>query len=453
MVTLAVVILAAGQGTRMKSKRPKVLHPVAGEPMAKYVLDAATPLQPQRLVLVVGNDASQVRHTLGEEILYVEQPQQLGTGHALLQARDAVGNEAETVLVLYGDTPLITPPILRRLLGCHQEVRATITMLTCCLKEPTGYGRVVRDEARRVLAVVEEAAATTAQKGIQEVNSGMYCFDAAWLWPHLGQIGRNEKGEYYLTDLIAMAIAEGKRVEAVEVEDATEVMGINHRAQLAEAEAAMRARIRHEWMLAGVTLVDPPSTWIDRGVRLHPDVTIHPNTFLQGRTVIGCDCVIGPNTIVRDSVIGERCRILASVVEGATLEDDVDVGPFSHFRPGAHLARGVHVGNFAEIKRSYVGEGSKVGHFSYLGDATLGQKVNIGAGTVTCNYDGAQKHPTVIEDGVFIGSDTMLVAPVRVGEGARIGAGSVVTRDVPPRSLAYGVPARVIKEEGETNDG
>ncbi|HID88014.1 MAG TPA: UDP-N-acetylglucosamine diphosphorylase/glucosamine-1-phosphate N-acetyltransferase [Anaerolineae bacterium] len=449
---LAIVILAAGQGTRMKSKRPKVLHPVAGEPMAKYVLEAVTPLQPDRLVLVVGEGATQIRQALGEDLLYVEQPQQLGTGHALLQTREVLENEADTLLVLHGDTPLVTSALLRRLLKRHQQAQATITMLTCRPKDPTGYGRVLRDAAGRVLGVVEEATATAAQKGIQEVTSGMYCFDASWLWPHLGRIERNEKGGYYLTDLVAMAIAEGKRVEVVDVGDATEVMGINHRAQLAEAEAAMRARIRQEWMLAGVTLMDPPSTWIDRGVQLSPDVTIYPNTFLQGRTMIGCDCVIGPNTIVRDSVIGERCRILASVIEEATLEDDVDVGPFSHLRPGAHLARGVHVGNFVEIKKSYVGEGSKIGHFSYLGDATVGREVNIGAGTVTCNYDGVRKHPTVIEDGAFIGSDTMLVAPVRVGAGARIGAGAVVTRDIPPHSLAYGVPARVRRKESRTED-
>jgi bifunctional UDP-N-acetylglucosamine pyrophosphorylase/glucosamine-1-phosphate N-acetyltransferase len=450
---LAVVILAAGQGRRVKSKLPKALHPVAGEPMVKYVLEAATSLQPDRLVLVVGDGAPQVRQALGEAPLYVEQSQQLGTGHALLQARDVLENVAETVLVLYGDTPLVTPVLLRRLLRLHEEVQATITMLTCRLEDPTGYGRVLRDEAGRVLSIVEEVAATAAQREIQEVNSGLYCFDATWLWPHLRWIERSENGEYYLTDLIAMAIARGKRVEAAEVEDASEVMGINDRAQLAEAEAAMRARIRHEWMMAGVTLMDPSSTWIDRGVQLNPDVTIYPNTFLQGQTTIGCDGVIGPNSIVRDSVIGERCRVLASVIEEATLEDDVDVGPFSHLRPGAHLAPGVHVGNFVEIKKSYVGEGSKIGHFSYLGDTTVGREVNIGAGTVTCNYDGVRKQPTVIEDGVFIGSDTMLVAPVRVGEGARIGAGSVVTRDIPPGSLAYGVPARLRRKEREAGDG
>ncbi|MFQ6058742.1 MAG: bifunctional UDP-N-acetylglucosamine diphosphorylase/glucosamine-1-phosphate N-acetyltransferase GlmU [Anaerolineae bacterium] len=440
---LAVVILAAGQGTRMKSKRPKVLHPVAGEPMAKYVLEAAVPLQPARLVLVIGDGAAQVRQALGEDLSYVEQPQQLGTGHALLQARGTLEDVAETILVLYGDTPLVTPATLRRLLERHEAIRPTITMLTCHLEDPTGYGRVLRDATGRVLGVVEEAAATVTQKAIQEANSGMYCFDARWLWPHLERIERGEKGEYYLTDLIAMAVAEGKWVEAVTVEDATEVLGINNRAQLAEAEAVMRARIRHQWMLAGVTLINPPSTWIDRSVQLSADVTIYPNTFLQGQTTVGRDCVIGPNSILRDSVIGERCRILASVIEGAILEDDVDIGPFSHLRPGAHLARGVHVGNFVEIKKSYIGEGSKMGHFSYLGDATVGQKVNIGAGTVTCNYDGVQKHPTVIEDGAFIGSDTMLVAPVRIGARAKIGAGSVVTRDIPPDSLAYGVPARV----------
>lgn len=440
---LSVIILAAGQGVRMESKRPKVMHHLVGRPMVQYVVDIARQLNSERPVLVVGHGMEQVRQILGEEVFYVEQREQLGTGHAVLQARDQLAGRQETVLVLYGDTPLIRVETLRRMRDHHHQTGAAITILTFLPDDPQGYGRILRHGGGQVLGIVEQKAATAEQRKIKECNSGILCFDDKWLWPHLERVERSEQGEYYLTDLVAMAVAAGKKVEALLIEDATEVMGINTRLQLAQAEAVLRRRINEGHMLAGVTLIDPATTYVEIGVQIGQDTIIHPNTYLQGQTRIGQDCVIGPNTIIRDSAIADRCVIQSSVIEEAVLEGDVRVGPFAHLRPGAHLGRGVYVGNYAEVKKSYLGPGTRMHHFSYVGDATIGEDVNIGAGTITCNYDGQRKHPTTIEDGAFIGSDTMLVAPVRIGAGAKTGAGSVVTRDVPPDSVAYGVPAKV----------
>jgi len=446
-MSLSIVVLAAGQGTRMKSDRPKVLHPVAGEPMIGHVVAAARALEPARLAVVIGHGEDEVRRALGDEVLYVSQPEPLGTGHAVAQARAAVAGSAETVMVLYGDTPLITPGLLRGLLDGHQAARPALTLLTAHLENPYGYGRVLRGASGQVVGVVEEAVASPEQRAITEINTGLYCFDDAWVWDRLERLPLSAKGEYYLTDVVALAVAEGAKVEAVTTEDPFSVLGINTRAQLAQAEAIMRQRIRGRWMEEGVTLMDPDSAWIDAGVTIGRDTVILPNTFLQGRTRVGRDCVIGPNTLIRDSTLGDRCQVRFSVIEEAVLEDEVDVGPFGHLRKGAHLARGVHMGNFGEVKNSYVGPGTKMGHFSYLGDAQVGANVNIGAGTITCNFDGTRKHQTIIEDGAFIGSDTMLVAPVRVGAGAKTGAGSVVTHDVPPGAVVYGVPARVRAQE------
>ncbi len=446
----SIVILAAGQGTRMKSRIPKVLHPIAGQPMVRYVVDTASQLSSEKPVLVVGHGADLVRQELGDNVIYVEQKEQLGTGHALLQARPLLEGKNELVLVLCADMPLLSSETLRNLVELHLKGEGPITLLTVYADDPMGFGRILRDEAGHVVGIVEEAVATEEQKKIRELNCGTYCFDDDWLWPHLPRLPLSPKGEYYLTDLVSIAIEEGRRVEALRLDDPTEALGINNRLHLARAEAVMRRRINERWMLEGVTMVDPSSIFIDAAVHIGQDTVIYPHTHLQGKTKIGTDCRLGPNTIIRDSTIGDRCVIRASVVEGAVLEDDVDVGPFSHLRTGAYLAKGVHVGNFGEVKNSYLGPGTKMGHFSYIGDATVGKNVNIGAGTITCNYDGVRKNPTVIEDGAFIGSDTMLVAPVRIGARAKIGAGAVVTHDIPPDSLAYGVPARV---KGQVKDG
>ncbi|MBC7236401.1 MAG: bifunctional UDP-N-acetylglucosamine diphosphorylase/glucosamine-1-phosphate N-acetyltransferase GlmU [Chloroflexi bacterium] len=454
MKPLSAVILAAGQGTRMKSALPKVLHPVGGRPMIHWALESARCLDAEPIVLVVGYGAQQVRQAVGDEVLYALQEQQLGTAHATLQARPLLLGKTDAVLVLYGDMPALRIETLERLVGLHRQHRPALTMLTVVADDSMGFGRVVRDQAGRIRAVVEEAAATAEILALKELNCGVYCFDAAWLWERLPDVPMTPpKNEYYLTDMVGLAVQDGREVQALTIDDVREVQGINTRVHLARCERILRERINEELMLSGVTLVDPHTTYIESGVRVGQDTVIHPNTHLLGRTVVGRDCVIGPNAILRDTRVGDRCLVLASVLEEAILEDEVSIGPFGHLRPGAHLGRGVHMGNFGEVKNAYLAPGTKMGHFSYIGDAELGPDVNVGAGTVTCNYDGQRKHRTVIGQGAFIGSGTMLVAPVTIGRGAKIGAGSVVTRDIPDGVLAYGVPARVRRPvEGEASD-
>jgi bifunctional UDP-N-acetylglucosamine pyrophosphorylase/glucosamine-1-phosphate N-acetyltransferase len=447
---LATVILAAGQGVRMKSDLPKVLHPLLGRPLVTYAVETARALTGTTPVLVVGYGAEAVRETVGDDAVFVEQAEQRGTGHAVLQAREVLQGQSDLVLVTYADMPLLTTETLRQLVKRQQENSGPITMLTLVEENPRGFGRVIRDESDAVIEIVEEAVATPEQLAIRELNAGVYCFDADWLWTHVDRIPLSlPKREYYLTDLIGMAIAEGLRVEAVTAEDAAEALGINTRVHLAEAESVLRRRINEHWMLAGVTLLDPTTTYIEPGVTIGKDTTVWPNTHLRGQTTIGEQCHIGPNSIVVDCQIGNRCRALVSVLEQAVMEDGSDIGPFCRLRKGAWLCEGAHMGNFGEMKNATLGPGAKMGHFSYLGDAEVGAKVNIGAGTITCNYDGVRKYKTVIEEGAFIGSDTMLVAPVRVGKGATTGAGAVVTHDVPENALAYGVPARVRGEGGK----
>ena len=440
---VAHVILAAGKGTRMKSRLPKVLHPILGKPMILYAVDTARQISPDPPVVVVGHGADQVRATVGERAQFVYQEKQLGTAHAVLQARSLLECRADVVLVTYGDMPLLRVETLQRLLQEHARTQATITMLTAVLDDPHGYGRVLRDAAGNVIGIVEEADATPEQRAIRELNVGIYAFDAAWLWDNLPRISPSPvKGEYYLTDAVALAVQQGRRVTALTVEDTDEILGVNTRVHLAEVTRVLQRRINEHWMLEGVTMVDPDTAYIGPDVSLEPDVVLHPQVTLLGQTHVGEGTEIGPGTYILSSQIGRYCRIFYSVLEHAVVEDEVDIGPFGHLRKGAHLARGVHMGNFGEVKNSYLGPGTKMGHFSYIGDAQVGANVNIGAGTITCNYDGERKHRTIIEDDVFIGSDTMLVAPVRIGRGAKTGAGSVVTRDIPPYTLAYGVPAR-----------
>jgi len=444
-MNLAVVILAAGQGTRMKSSRPKVLHRLGGQPLVEYALAAAQSLTDQRPVLVIGHGADAVRAALGERVTYVAQAEQLGTGHAVQQAAPLLKGRSDYVVVTYSDMPLIRVESLHALAETQARHLGPLTMLTVMASHPSDFGRVVRDETGKVLAIVEVAQATPEQKRITELNPGAYCFKADWLWATLPRLPLSPKGEYYLTDLIGLAVAEGGDVATVVSEDEAEAIGINTRAQLAEAEAALRQRVNERWMAEGVTLIDPATTYIEPSAQLGRDTVVMPNTHIQGRSLIGEDCVIGPNTILRDTTIGDRCQVECSVLEGAFLADEVTMGPFARLRPGARLERGVRMGNFGEVKNSTLGPGTHMGHFSYVGDATIGEHVNIGAGTITCNYDGVKKSRTVIEDHAFIGSDTMLVAPVTVGAHARTGAGAVVTKDVPPDSLAVGMPARVIR--------
>jgi len=443
---LAAVVLAAGQGVRMKSKLPKVLHPLAGRPLITHVLEAARQIGADQLVVVLGYRAEAVRAVVGEGVTGVVQEPQLGTGHAVLQARPVLEGQCDTVLVLYGDMPLLRAETLRRLVERHHEGGAAITLLTVVSDDPQGFGRILRNGAGQVLGIVEETHATKEQLAIRELNCGIYCFRASWLWAHLPQLSVSPKGEYYLTDMVGLAVAQGLPVEALPITDRDEVLGINTRVHLAQAEAVVRQRICERHMLNGVTILDPASTFIDDAVEIGADTVIYPWTILAGRTRIGEGCQIGPGMRIVDATLGDGCVVQYSVLEECVLEAGVDVGPFSHLRAGAYLEAGVHIGNFGEVKRSRLGRGVKMGHFSYVGDAEVGPGANIGAGTITCNYDGQRKHTTEIGEGAFIGSDTMLVAPVRVGKGAKIGAGSVVTHDVPDGAVAYGVPARVKSE-------
>ena len=444
---ISAVVLAAGQGTRMRSNLPKVLHPLLGRPMAWHALETACQVTGSRPVMIIGHGAETVRQALGEQAAhYVVQEPQLGTGHAVMQAEPLLRGGADLVLVTYADMPLVSPETLNRLVAAHQKNPAVITMVTVVAADPRGFGRIVRGADGQVQAIVEEAQATPEQLAIRELNASVYCFSADWLWPALQRIPLSPKGEYYLTDLVGLAVADGLPVQALVAEDAAEMIGVNTRIHLAEAEALLRRRINQQWMLNGVTMINPEATYIEPGVTIGRDTLLWPNTYLRGQTTIGADCELGPNTIIRNSQVGDGCTILGSVLEGAVLEDHVEVGPYARLRKGAHLASRVHMGNFGEVKNSYLGPGTKMGHFSYLGDATIGADVNIGAGTITCNFDGTHKHPTEIGEGAFIGSDTMLVAPVKIGTGARTGAGAVVTRDVPPYSLAVGVPARTIRK-------
>jgi bifunctional UDP-N-acetylglucosamine pyrophosphorylase / glucosamine-1-phosphate N-acetyltransferase len=443
---VTAVLLAAGQGTRMKSSLPKVLHPVCGRPMLAYSLEVAGSASTEKPVVVIGTDGQALRDFLGEAASCVVQDPPLGTGHALQQAEASLIGKTDLVLVTYADMPLLRPETLARLVETQRDNPGPMTVLTAIAADPRGFGRIIRGPDGSVQAIVEQAAATSEQLSIRELNAGAYCFSAGWLWDALHRIPLSKKGEYYLTDTVELAVNAGLSVRPLVSEDLTEVIGINTRVHLAEAEAAMRARINRLHMLAGVTIVDPASTYIEPGVTIGPDTVIWPNTYLRGTTSIGAGCTIGPNTIAEDTSIGDACKILAAVMEKAVVEDNVSIGPFARLRKGAHLCKGVHMGNFGEVKDSTLGPGTKMGHFSYLGNATIGSDVNIGAGTITCNFDGIHKNPTEIGEGAFIGSDTMLVAPVKVGARAKTGAGAVVTKDVEADTLVLGVPARPIRK-------
>jgi len=447
---LGVAILAAGQGTRLRSNLNKVLHPVGGVPMVFWSVDNARALGADPLVLVVGRDGESVQSVVGDRAEYVVQAERLGTGHALLEAAPLLQGNSKTVLSLYGDMPTLRLETLQRLVALHNDSHAAITLLAVEAAESMGFGRIVRDAQGSVSAIVEEAVASPEILAIRELNCGVYCFDAGWLWRRLPDVRPTPpKNEFYLTDMVALAVADGLPISVLTINDVSEVLGINNRVQLAEAERVMQRRVNEHWMLAGVTMIDPATTYIDATVEIGQDTVIYPNSSLLGQTTVGRDAVIGPNSIVRDSVIGDGCRVMSSVVEEARMDRGSEIGPFGHLRPKAHLGEGVHMGNFGEVKDAYLAPGTKMGHFSYVGNAHIEEGVNIGAGTITCNYDGVHKHTTTIGAGAFIGSGTMLVAPVRIGAGARLGAGSVVTHDVGDGALAYGVPAREKKVRDE----
>ena len=443
MTTIAI-ILAAGKGTRMVSDLPKVLFPLRGKTLIARAVATATQAFETAPVVVVGLISDDVRQACGPGITFAFQAEQLGTGHAVKAAALAAKSlHADAIAVMYGDMPLLPSDMMAALAVERARSGAAIAMLTLLADNPRGFGRVVRNAGGAVTAIVEEVAATPEQLRIRELNVGVYCFDAAWLWPALDRIQPNpRKGEYFLTDLVEIAVADGRPVVAIPSDDADAFIGINTRADLADADAALRRRINRAWMLKGVSIIDPVSVYIDDDVVLAPDVTVLPNTHLLGATSIGSGSVIGPNCVLRNAQIGRRCVVQQSSIEDSILDDEADAGPFARLRGGARIGQGTHIGNFAEIKNSTLGPGVKMGHFSYLGDATVGAEANISAGVVTCNFDGQQKQPTTIGDGAFVGCDTMLVAPVTIGARALTGAGAVVTHDVAPGERVAGVPAR-----------
>lgn len=437
-------ILAAGLGTRMRSRTCKVLHPAAGKPLLAHVLEtvAAAGARP---VVVLSRASEPARAVVPPGATVVLQDPPRGTGDAVRVALDAVPDLAGRCFIVYGDTALVRPATLEALARLLDERGAALALLTGMVGTDNDYGRIARDATGGVERVVEARLAGDRDRGLPESNFGAYAADTAWLRAAVASLRANETGEVFLTDLVAVAGRQGRTVAALCAEDPSEGLGVNTRADLAAVDRILRQRIRERHMEAGVTLVDPASTSIDAGVEIAPDVTIERGCVLEGRTRIGTGTRLGPYAVLRDTDVGELCRVEGSVLEGATLEAEVRVGPYCHLRPGAYLERGVELGNFGEVKASRIGAGTKMHHFSYVGDATVGRGVNIGAGTITLNYDGVRKHPTDIGDGAFIGSDTLLRAPVTVGKGAATGAGAVVTRDVPDGMLAVGMPARAIK--------
>ncbi len=440
------VILAAGMGTRMKSSKPKVLHELLGKPMVEYITDAVSEICKDKPVVVIGSGADQVKAMLGDRVRYVLQEPQLGTGHAVLCARKTLEGKSNLIVVANSDFPLITKETYEALINTHLRGKSPLTICTVRSDNSREFGRIVRDEKGRISGIVEDKAATEQQKKITELNSNPYCFDAEWLWGSLEKIEKSAVGEFYLTDLVKIAYEEGFSIGSYEIVDRDESIGINNRVHLAEATKALKKRINTYWMLEGVTFIDPDKTYVEPSVSIGRDTVLYPEVYLQGNTNIGEGCTLGPSVLIRDTKIGDRCRVLYAMLESALLNNDVDMGPFGHLRKGAHLDDHVHMGNFGEVKNSHLGPGTKMGHFSYLGDAKIGQNVNIGAGTITCNFDGKRKFNTEIGDNAFIGSDTMLVAPVKIGKGAKTGAGSVVTHDVPDESTVVGVPAKPFKK-------
>lgn len=450
-----VLILAAGLGTRMKSEQAKVLHRLGGRPLIAHVLRTAAQLNPEKIFVVVGHQAEKVETAarealapdLAERLRFVRQAEQRGTGHAVRCAREALAEARGALLVSYGDAPLVRAETFRKLAAVHAQEGNAATLITIRLDRPTGYGRIIRDGQGRLARIVEEKDCTSEERAIQEVNPGFYCFDIGALLPVLDRLTtHNAQGEYYLTDVPELLRADGHSVGTVFHADAEELLGINTRAELAASWKRLRKEILDRLMAAGVTIVDPDSTYIDDGVEIGADTVIHPQVIIEGVSRIGRRAEIHSWSHLVNVQIGDDCKVQNScVLVDTRLTARNSVGPFAHLRMQAELAEEAVVGNFVEVKKSKLGRKAKSMHLTYLGDATIGDRVNIGAGTVTCNYDGKQKHPTIIEDDVKIGSDTMLVAPVRVGRGAMTGAGSVVTRDVPPDTLVAGVPAQMKK--------
>jgi UDP-N-acetylglucosamine diphosphorylase/glucosamine-1-phosphate N-acetyltransferase len=439
------LILAAGKGTRMKSEKPKVLHEVNGMPMLKRVVKVLEDSGIEKNFFILGHKKEVVLEAMGD-VMYVEQKEQLGTGHAVLIAKEKLGNLKEDVLITCGDTPLLKSETFNKMKKIFEEKNLDCIVLSCKVKNPFGYGRIIKENGN-IVDIVEEKEATDEQRKIDEINTGVYIFKNEKLLEAVEKINNNNsKGEYYLTDVIKILSGEGQKVESFQIEDEDEVLGVNSKVQLAQANRILRERKNVELMDNGVILLDPATTYIEENVEIGEDTVIYPNVTIQGNTKIGKNCEILGNTRIENSVIGDNVRIEASVVEQSTLEDGVTVGPFAHLRPKANLKLNAHVGNFVEIKNATLEEGVKAGHLTYIGDAQVGERTNIGAGTITCNYDGKNKHKTKIGKDSFIGSNSIIVAPVEIGEKSFTAAGSVITENIPDETLAFGRAKQINKE-------
>ncbi|EPA8157684.1 bifunctional UDP-N-acetylglucosamine diphosphorylase/glucosamine-1-phosphate N-acetyltransferase GlmU [Enterococcus hirae] len=442
------IILAAGKGTRMKSKLYKVLHPVSGQPMVEHIINRVSETNPDQIITIVGHGAEQVKAQLGERSEYALQAEQLGTGHAVLQAASFLQGKEGTTLVISGDTPLLTTETLNNLFEYHQGKNASATILTAQAEDPTGYGRIIRDHIGSVEKIVEQKDTTPEEALVQEINTGTYCFDNQALFEALNKVGTdNAQGEYYLTDIIEILKDAGKTVAAYQTEDFDESMGVNDRIALAKANELMRQRINKMHMVNGVSFVDPATTYIDAGVEIGSDTVIEAGVQLQGKTVIGSDCVIGAHSRIVDSVIEDHVVVEHSVIEKSLVKSHADVGPFAHLRPKAEIGEGVHIGNFVEVKNAEIGKNTKVGHLTYVGDATLGEEINVGCGVVFVNYDGKNKHRTTIGDHSFIGSNANIIAPVEIAKNTSVAAGSTITEDIPEYAMAIARARQVNKEE------
>lgn len=446
---VTAIVLAAGEGTRMKSRHPKVMHKLLDRPLAWWVVNAARKAGIERIILVVGNGAQEVRSYFAndDDIEFVEQSERLGTGHAVKVVRDACTAFSGPVVVLNGDLPMVRPETIQALIEARKSEHAACTLLTMTPPDPSGYGRVVLDDTQ-VQAIIEDKDCTPEQRAqLLECNAGAYCFCGRRLTSAIDRLScDNTQGEYYLTDMVGLYVGMGEPVSAVHCDDYEELLGVNDRIQLAQVTKLMQLRINRAHMAAGVTMLDPESVWIGPEVRIGQDSKILPGCMLFGDSSVGSECIIGPQSRLENAHVGNRCLVDETIIVDSTIEDDVKCGPRVYLRGGAHLLSGAKAGTHVEIKGSEVGEGSKVPHLSYIGDATIGAKVNIGGGTITCNYDGKHKSHTEIGDHVFVGSSTMLVAPVTIGDNALIGASSCITKDVPAGALALERSRQFIKE-------
>lgn len=442
------IILAAGQGTRMKSKLYKVLHPVCGKPMVQHVVEQVKQLQIKEIVTIIGHGAELVKSELGDSCQYALQAEQLGTAHAVIQAESVLANKKGTTLVICGDTPLITAETMRELVTLHEETGAKATVLTAKADQPDGYGRVIRNSQGLVEKIVEHKDASAEERAVKEINTGTYCFDNEALFQALKQVSNeNVQNEYYLPDVIEILKSAGQTVTAFQTQDFEETLGVNDRLALSQAEQIMRKRINEAHMRNGVTIIDPATTYIESDISIGQDTIIFPGTIIAGQSTIGEDCLIGPHSEIKDCEVGNRTEIRQSVAHSSSIGNEVKIGPFAHIRPHSEIHDSVKVGNFVEIKKSIFGQGSKASHLSYIGDAEVGKDVNIGCGSITVNYDGKHKHLTKIEDNVFIGCNSNLVAPVTVGKGAYVAAGSTITQDVPGDALSIARARQINKED------